>query len=103
MRSASLIAVASVLLGVLLPASAAQAARYGGWADTGWAHYDKSECCEDAIIGAQEDSMDRCEWAGGSPNARFGTRRGSCRWHWRTDAWGQRVYRCTSSAKVHCR
>jgi len=90
-------------VGLLALGASAHASSYPGWADTGWAFVDKSDCCEAAIVWAQEDSMERCAMSGGLPNPRFGMRRGKCKWEWRQDAWGRRIYRCYSEASIHCR
>jgi len=82
----------------------AEATQYAGWADTGWSYYDKSECCAEAIAEAEDDSAWRCEAAGGWPQGPSrGQRRGSCRWRWRHDERGDRMYRCQATAKLRCK
>lgn len=101
--SSMLLAIAmAVLAGQAMAPAAASASSYGGWGDTGWNHYDKRECCEDAVWLAQEDGIMRCEATGGVARVRSGTTRGLCDW----DARGSgrdRVYRCTAKTDVYCR
>jgi len=95
-------ALAALTLAQISAPATALATSYGGWGDTGWNHYDKRECCEDAVWLAQEDGILSCEAAGGSAKVRSGTTRGVCDW----DARGSgrdRVYRCTAKADVYCR
>lgn len=92
-----------VVIALLAMGSMASAANYQGYGDTGWSFLNKRDCCDAAIAWAQEDSMVRCEQSGGLPSTRFGTRRGTCKWQWRQDGYGQRVYRCWSETTVNCR
>ena len=99
-RSAALlIAIAASSLGGAMPAHAGS---YYGWGDTGWAFYDKRECCEEAVWLAQEESISLCENAGGHAKVRSGSTRGMCDWDARGDS-RDRVYRCTAKANVLCR
>lgn len=100
MRNLALV-LSLALAGAALP-TIASGAQYPGSSDTGWSWYDKSDCCAEAIALAQEDSMFRCERAGGFPSARFGLRRGNCQWRYNVDAYGDRVYRCWGEARVTC-
>ncbi|MFN2427919.1 MAG: hypothetical protein ABR587_15900 [Candidatus Binatia bacterium] len=95
-----LAAVAAVAFAAI--ASPAFAASYQGWGDTGWTHYDKRECCEDAVWLAQENSILLCENAGGSAKVRSGSTRGLCDWDARGSG-SDRVYRCTADTSVLCR
>ncbi len=95
-------ALALLVAGLTLAPTATLASSFGGWGDTGWSHYDKRECCEDAVWLAQEDGIERCEASGGSAKVRSGTTRGVCDW----DARGggrDRIYRCTAKTDVYCR
>jgi hypothetical protein len=102
-RRLPLLLLASALA-LLAVRGGVEAAMYPGYADTGWAYYDKSWCCEDAIAEAVDDSAARCEQSGGWPQPRYaGTQQGTCQWQWRQDAYGDRVYRCSATARVRCK
>lgn len=90
------------VLAAILLATPAWAVEYQGYGDTGWTRYDKRECCEEAVLLAQDDSMRQCENAGGVPKIRSGSSRGLCDWDARGDGY-DRVYRCTASTAVYCR
>ena len=95
--------IVALVLVLLAAPVVAEAAVFPGSSDTGWSWYDKSDCCADAIALAQEDSMFRCERSGGFPSARFGLRRGNCKFRTNVDAYGDRIYRCWGNAKVTCK
>ncbi|MBI5507049.1 MAG: hypothetical protein HY899_19855 [Deltaproteobacteria bacterium] len=100
---APLVAALAVLAaGHALAPATALASSFGGWGDTGWSHYDKRECCEDAVWLAQDDAAARCEASGGVPRIRSGTTRGLCDWDARGGG-SDRVYRCTAKTDVYCR
>lgn len=95
------IVLAAALL-VATSATTALATSYEGYGDTGWTFDNKRDCCEEAVWLAQEDSIRRCEEAGGVPRVRSGSTRGLCDWDARGDSWN-RVYRCTATSSVYCR
>ena len=76
-----------------------------GRSDTGYAHRNKRDCCESAILKAQDDSVQRCRLTGGFPDFRFrsSSARGKCKWERQRDPYGRTVYRCTATASVRCR
>jgi hypothetical protein len=98
-RIHSIALLAALLLWSPLPAAASD---YTGWGDTGWKHDNKRDCCEDAVWLAQEDSIRRCELAGGQARVPSGTMRGFCDWEARGDRRDE-VFRCKAEAKVACR
>jgi hypothetical protein len=99
-RSAALAALAFVLLA----GSAARAAQYPGWGDTGWAYASKRECCNAAIEIAAQYSAQACIDAGGVPRPFAGSsQRGTCSAEWTQGAGGDLLYRCYGEASVWCR
>jgi hypothetical protein len=94
-----------VLLGVglLLLATAAPAAQYPGWGDTGWISVSKRECCNEAIGIAASYSSQACVNVGGLPRPFAGAaQRGTCSAQWTQDEDGNLLYRCYGEASVWC-
>ena len=79
------------------------ASSYEGYARTGWNYDNKSYCCEDAVIAAQDNSARACERTGGYADFRRSSARGRCDWETARGGSGGRVYRCSAKASVHCR
>jgi hypothetical protein len=92
----------ALILATLAIATPVRAANYEGHGDTGWNHVSKRDCCEAAVILAQNDSMAACTAAGGVPKLMTGSRRGLCDWEARGDA-EDVLYRCTAVTNVFCR
>lgn len=92
-----------VLALVLCWKGTALATSYNGYADTGYAQLSKRQCCETAVVGAQEDSARACQRAGGLADYRRNASRGKCKWDRRRDAQGRWIYRCTATSTVLCR
>jgi hypothetical protein len=74
-----------------------------GYGQTGWDYSNKAYCCEDAVVGAQDDSAAMCGRAGGFANMGRGSSRGRCKSESRRDGDGRSVYRCSATATVDCR
>jgi hypothetical protein len=100
------------IIGALLAASAAAllcttaavAAQYPGWGDTGWVYASKRDCCDAAISIAQEYSAQACLNTGGLPRPMSGgVQRGSCSSEWTQDADGGILWRCYGEAAIWCR
>lgn len=82
----------------------ATAAQYPGWADTGWVHTSRRECCNSAIAIAIDYSAQACVNSGGVPRPfRDGVQRGTCQLQWDQDAAGGMLYRCYGEATTWCR
>lgn len=95
--------IVATVLGLAL-ATAARAAQYQAWGDTGWVYASKRECCDAAIATAQQYSADACETSGGVPRPPMGGgRRGTCRVEWMQDGGGGLLYRCYGEAALWCR
>jgi hypothetical protein len=87
----------------VLAGTAAEAAQYPGWGDTGWIYASKRECCAAAIEIAAEYSADACITAGGVPRPFAGsTQRGTCSSEWQ-QVDGDLLYRCYGEAAIWCR
>ena len=84
-------------------AGGAAASSYTGYSDTGYGHYSKRNCCDQAVVDAQENSALLCQRAGGFPDYRRNASRGKCKWDRRRDAQNRWIYRCTGTATVLCR
>ncbi|TFH20510.1 MAG: hypothetical protein E4H03_12150 [Myxococcales bacterium] len=84
-------------------AGVAAAGSYVGYSDTGYGNYSKRNCCEQAVIAAQEDSARGCQRTGGFPDYKRDASRGSCKWERKRDAQSRWIYRCTGTATVLCR
>ncbi len=81
----------------------ASATSYNGYSNTGFRHYGKRQCCESAVVEAQEDSARACKRAGGFADYKRNTSRGKCKWDRRRDKQGRWVYSCSGVATVLCR
>jgi len=98
-------AQAAILALVVLLATAgrARATEYPGWGDTGWVYASKRDCCNSAIGIASQYSEQACANSGGVPSTFVGGgQRGSCRWQWMQDGYGNMMYRCYGEASVWC-
>lgn len=96
-------AIAAVAL-LNLAGTAARAAQYPGWGDTGWVYASKRECCNAAIEIAAEYSARACVDTGGVPRPFAGAaQRGTCSAEWQQDGSGGVLYRCYGEASVWCR
>ena len=94
----------AILLALLLVSSAARAAQYSGWGDTGWVYASKRECCNAAINIAAEYSAQACINMNGVPRPFAGaSQRGTCTAEWMQDEQGGMLYRCYGEASVWCR
>jgi len=96
---------ASLVAGiVLLLAAEARAKEFPAWGDTGWVYASKRECCNAAIVIAQEYSAAACVDLGSVPRPMHGgVQRGSCTWESAKDADGTTLYRCYGEAAIWCR
>lgn len=93
------VTIVAIVTGLAGPAFATE---YAGYGDTGWNWYDKRDCCEEAVLLAQDDSFRQCENAGGAPKVRSGSQRGLCDWDARGGT-NDRIYRCQAKSSVYCR
>jgi len=93
----------TALAAVVLTSGTATAGNYKGYAETGFIHDNKRECCEDAIYLAADDSALSCERAGGMPDYDPRRVRGSCDADWRQDSRGRLRFSCRASVTVRCR
>ena len=105
MRSISIFALISAIVAVLLSFSApSEAANYQGRGDTKDTPYArKQDCCDAAILAAQEDSARACRSVGGFAQVQPGVASGRCKWKTRQPPGGTRYYWCTATATVRCR
>src|SRR5262245_9316602 len=89
---------------LLVAGTAARAAQYPGWGDTGWVYASKRDCCNAAIDIAAEYSAQACMTAGGVPRPFAGaSQRGTCSSEWTQADDGSLLYRCYGEAAVWCR
>jgi len=97
-------AAGAAVTALLLGGTAARAAQYPGWGDTGWVYASKRDCCAAAIDIAAEYSAQACITAGGVPRPFAGaSQRGTCHAEWQQDGAGGLLYRCYGEASVWCR
>jgi hypothetical protein len=91
-----------VALALLVLPALADAGPATGYGETDYAFSNRRDCCEEATLRAQEDSVAKCRTRGG--HATIGrSARGRCSTKTGRDGRGRPIYACTAEAKVDCR